>query len=336
MITISLCMIVKNEEKVLARCLDSVADLVDEIIIVDTGSSDRTKEIAGLYTDRIYDFTWTGDFSEARNYSFSLASKDYIYCADADEVLDEINRKRFFRLKEVLLPEVDIVQMKYCNQLAYDSVYNFDAEYRPKLYKRNRPFRFMDPIHEVVVLEPVVYDSDIEILHKPEGSHTGRDITALANIWQNGGQLSKRLHQMYARELYMAGTEEELFLSEAFFKASLYDESRSLDELKEACCILARICRLQGRFEEFLQYALKNIAAQSCTEMCYEIAEYYKDKGDYQEAFLWYYNAAFETECIISLKCKEVYALEGLAFCSEQSGNMEQAQQYRELIKTEK
>lgn len=70
MITISLCMIVKNEEKVLARCLDSIADLMDEIIIVDTGSSDNTKEIAKKYTDKIYDFAWIDDFSAARNYSF--------------------------------------------------------------------------------------------------------------------------------------------------------------------------------------------------------------------------------------------------------------------------
>ena len=71
MITISLCMIVKNEEAVLARCLDSIAGLMDEIIIVDTGSHDRTKEIAAKYTKNIYDFTWTGNFSDARNFSFS-------------------------------------------------------------------------------------------------------------------------------------------------------------------------------------------------------------------------------------------------------------------------
>ena len=70
MATISLCMIVKNEEQVLARCLDSVADLMDEIIIVDTGSTDRTKEVAARYTDQIYDFTWIGDFSAARNFSW--------------------------------------------------------------------------------------------------------------------------------------------------------------------------------------------------------------------------------------------------------------------------
>lgn len=95
MITISLCMIVKNEERLLARCLDSVADLMDEIIIVDTGSTDQTKEIAARYTDKIYDFEWVQDFSAARNFAFSKATKEYIYSADADEVLDEENREVF-------------------------------------------------------------------------------------------------------------------------------------------------------------------------------------------------------------------------------------------------
>ena len=140
MITISLCMIVKNEEKVLARCLDSIADLVDEIIIVDTGSSDSTKEIAARYTGLLYDFLWTDDFSAARNYAFSKATKEYIYSADADEVLSEENRERFRILKETLLPEIEIVQMKYGNQLQYGTVYNFDEEYRPKLFKRQREF----------------------------------------------------------------------------------------------------------------------------------------------------------------------------------------------------
>ena len=83
MITISLCMIVKNEEKLLARCLDSVADLMDEIIIVDTGSTDRTKEIAARYTDKVFDFAWVNDFAAARNFAFSKASMKYIYSADA-------------------------------------------------------------------------------------------------------------------------------------------------------------------------------------------------------------------------------------------------------------
>ena len=77
MISVSLCMIVKNEEDVLERCLKSVAGLVDEIIIVDTGSTDRTREIATHFTNQIFDFPWQDDFSAARNEAFSHASMDY-------------------------------------------------------------------------------------------------------------------------------------------------------------------------------------------------------------------------------------------------------------------
>ena len=176
MITVSLCMIVKNEEKVLERCLDSIADLVDEIIIVDTGSWDRTKEIAARYTEHVLDFRWTEDFSAARNYVFSMATMEYIYSADADEVLSEENRERFRLLKETLLPEIEIVQMKYSNQLRFGTVYNFDEEYRPKLFKRKRDFVWEDPVHETVRLMPVIYDSDIVIEHMPQESHGKRDL----------------------------------------------------------------------------------------------------------------------------------------------------------------
>lgn len=126
MITVSLCMIVKNEERILRRCLDSIVDLVDEVVIVDTGSEDATKQIAEEYGAAIYDFKWIDDFSAARNYAFSKATKEYIYSADADEVLDEENRNRFRLLKENLLPEIELVQMKYRNQLKFNTVYNFD------------------------------------------------------------------------------------------------------------------------------------------------------------------------------------------------------------------
>ena len=69
MISISLCMIVKNEENVLRRCLDSIKEAMDEIIIVDTGSTDRTKEIAKEYTERVFDFTCTGSSAEARKFA---------------------------------------------------------------------------------------------------------------------------------------------------------------------------------------------------------------------------------------------------------------------------
>ena len=79
-------MIVKNEEAVLARCLDSIKNAVDEIIIVDTGSVDKTKLIAREYTENIYDFEWINDFSAARNFAFSKAAMDYQMWLDADDI----------------------------------------------------------------------------------------------------------------------------------------------------------------------------------------------------------------------------------------------------------
>lgn len=87
--TISLCMIVKNEEKVLSKCLESVQGIVDEIIIVDTGSTDKTLDVAKKYTDKIYYFDWISDFSAARNESLKYANSDYILILDADEYLEE-------------------------------------------------------------------------------------------------------------------------------------------------------------------------------------------------------------------------------------------------------
>ena len=199
MITISLCMIVKNEEAVLARCLDTVADLVDEIVIVDTGSTNATKEIAARYTEHIYDFTWIDDFSAARNFAFSKATKEYIYTADADEVISPENRQKFLQLKENLLPEIEIVQMLYGNQLQFGTVYNYDEEYRPKLFKRLREFVWQEPIHEMIRLEPVIYDSDIVITHMPATSHASRDLKNFRKQTGEGKKLSKRLQNMYAK-----------------------------------------------------------------------------------------------------------------------------------------
>ena len=167
-------MIVKNEEKVLDRCLSSIADLCDEVVIVDTGSTDSTKSIAAKYTDHVYEFKWIDDFSAARNYAFSKCTCDYIYSADADEYLDEENQTSFKNLLSVLDPAIEIVQMHYYEPGISD-VLNSRSEYRPKLYKRLRTFRWVDPVHETVATDPLVFDSDIVVTHAPEKLHTARD-----------------------------------------------------------------------------------------------------------------------------------------------------------------
>ena len=315
--TISVCMIVKNEEKNLADCLDCLQKIADEIIIVDTGSTDETKSIASKYTDKVYDFAWVNDFAAARNFAFSKATMDYIYSADADERLDEENCQRFLALKEALIPEVEIVQMYYCNQLENNTIYSFDKEYRPKLYKRVRQFVWQERIHEAVALEPMVFDSDIEIIHKPSAGHGSRDLKAFASMVEKGEILSKRLREIYAKELYIVGELEDYRAAEPFF-VSWAEETEDTDELKQACSVLARYYRVAGNDAAFMKYALKVTALEGCSEMCYEIGEYYFVKQDYNEAGMWFYNAANETQALLSLACKEQHAVMRLEECKKQ------------------
>lgn len=334
MITISLCMIVKNEEKRLRRCLDSVADLVDEIVIVDTGSTDGTRSIASEYTELIYDYAWTNDFSAARNYAFSKATKDYVYSADADEVLDAENRERFRQLKETLLPEIEIVQMRYGGQLRFNTVYNFDREYRPKLFKRLREFVWQEPVHETVRLEPVVYDSDIVIDHLPDSSHAKRDLAVFRRHCGEGFRLSKRLHNMYARELMIAGDEEDFAQAVGFFAASAADAGRDGEEVAEACCIVAHAARLAGDTIKFFKYASKVIAEEANSEICCEMGHFYEEQNDLEEAAVWYYNAMYETQPVLNITAGGKEAVEGLLRCYERMGCPQEVEFYRnELIR---
>ncbi|MBP5198448.1 MAG: glycosyltransferase [Lachnospiraceae bacterium] len=333
MITVSVCMIVKNEEKILARCLDSLEGLYDELIVVDTGSTDRTKEIAGHYTDRIYDFKWIGDFSAARNFAFSHATCEYIYSPDADEVLNEENREKFRILKENLDTDIEIVQMKYAGQLTHGTVYNFDEEYRPKLFKRLRTFTWIEPVHETVRTMPVVYDSDIVIDHRPESNHSGRDIKIFERMLSEGRDLSKRLCDMYARELYLNGSLEELIFGHDYFEKMISSKDPDSDEFNVAAAILVREARLKGDVTSLLKYASKSIAGEGNSEVCYELGAFYEDAKDLDEACVWYYNAAYETSPCLSVKAAKKLPLEGLVRIYKALGITEQADVYEEELK---
>src|SRR5687767_12493572 len=85
--TLSVCLIVKNEERYLAQCLQSVRGLWDDLVIVDTGSTDRTVEIAESFGARVFHFTWCDDFSAARNFCLDQITTDWILSLDADETI---------------------------------------------------------------------------------------------------------------------------------------------------------------------------------------------------------------------------------------------------------
>jgi glycosyltransferase involved in cell wall biosynthesis len=91
---VSLTMIVKNEQENISACLESVRDLFDEIVVVDTGSTDRTKEIAREFGAKVFDFEWVDDFAAARNEALARATGDYAFWLDADDVVDPDQREK--------------------------------------------------------------------------------------------------------------------------------------------------------------------------------------------------------------------------------------------------
>lgn len=345
MITISVCMIVKNEELTLSRCLECLKKIADEIIIVDTGSTDDTKEIAAKYTDQIYDFEWVDDFSAARNFAFSKATMEYIYSADADEIIDLKNQQKLMELKQCLLPQIDIVQMYYTNQLEYGTTYNYDKEYRPKLFKRVRTFFWSEPIHERVNIEPVIYDSEIEIIHKPHEYHGKRDFLIFQKLQQEGKELSAHLFSMYARELWIVGDQEDFLLAEPTFSTQV-EIQKNQKTLVEGYCVLARIYRLKGQERDFFRCCTRFIGDSAASELCFELGEFYL--GAYEEAsmqkaleqaaayleeaVLWFYHAAFEAEPALNLDYGRKYPIEKLIVCERLRGNEKEAKKYEGMI----
>ncbi|WP_165000463.1 tetratricopeptide repeat-containing glycosyltransferase family 2 protein [Anaerophilus nitritogenes] len=143
---LSLCMIVKNEEKNIRRCLKSVEDIVDEMIIVDTGSTDDTIKIAKEYGAKVFDFPWNDNFSDARNFSLQKAKGDWILIMDADDELDKQDKYKIAPLLDH--KEIDFYifeTLSYVgNTIGEDTVSNLNI----RLIKNHKGYRYEGAIHE--------------------------------------------------------------------------------------------------------------------------------------------------------------------------------------------
>jgi glycosyltransferase involved in cell wall biosynthesis len=147
-LTLSLCMIVRDEEEMLPRSLAAVRDAVDEIVVVDTGSTDRTIEIAKSFGAKVIEREWTGSFAEARNASFDAATGDWVMFLDADEVLVSDDAQR---LREVLgrtwREAFYLVETNFTGELGDGTAVTHNAL---RVF-RNRPeYRFEGRIHEQI------------------------------------------------------------------------------------------------------------------------------------------------------------------------------------------
>lgn len=285
MVTISLCMIVKNEENTLPHCLDSVRDMVDEIIIVDTGSSDKTKEIAYQYTDKLFDYEWNDDFSAARNYSFSKAAKDFILWLDADDIILEQDRATFKKLKSSLSPEFDAVILKYILQTDNAGKETYSC-YRERLVKRANNFQWHDPVHEYLDFKGKVLHTEIAVTHTKQEDASGRNLKILHKLVSGSAKVHPRLIFYYAREFQGVGNTEEAV---NYYKKFLSMEAEGLCPYIEGCIQLAKIYMDKNEPKKALKTLIRSFEHGPLrAEVLCLIGKYYIDIKDYASAISWY------------------------------------------------
>lgn len=287
--TISLCMIVKNEENTLERCLQSVQNIVDEIIIVDTGSRDCTRQVASKFTNKIYDFQWIDDFSKARNYSFTMATKDYILWLDADDIILPEDRIKLMNMKETLSSDVDAVMMKYNTGFDSQGKVTF-SYYRERLSKRSRNFKWREPVHEYLEIGGNIINSDICITHaKQSGVRSDRNLQIYESILANGTKLSPRGTYYYARELKDNGRYED---AASQFDIFLKSRLGWVEDNIAACSELAKCYLLIGEDEKALSAMLQSfIYDLPRAELCCQIGYYFKSKNKFKHAVFWFKTA---------------------------------------------
>jgi tetratricopeptide (TPR) repeat protein len=272
---VSLCMIVKNEQCHLARCLHSARQFVDEMIVVDTGSSDSTREIAIAFGAQVFEMPWTGDFSKARNLSLSKASGNWILVLDADEVLSLKSYDDFKTLIRGSNNEAVAYSMQTRNYTHQMNPFGWQpnrGEFpeeegsgwfpsnKVRLFRNDARIQFVNPVHELV--EP-----SLARLNIPARScivpvhHFGKLADAKTH------EKTKQYNDISRRKLKKNGRNLRVLKELAIQSANLGDHEGALrrwDELvrlqpqsAEAYLNMGSACWNLGRFEAAISHAQK-------------------------------------------------------------------------------
>lgn len=276
---ISLCMIVKNEETVIGRCLDSVKGIFDEIIIVDTGSVDKTKEICKKYTEKIYDFIWNDDFSAARNFAFSKGNCDYLCWLDADDIIENEDAMKIIDMKQKL-NQADTFMMKYVVSENNDGTSNFEF-YRERIVKNCSKAVFHGFIHECIVPFGKIEYCDIKIKHrKLKIGDPERNLKIYLKHKAKGTPFDARSTYYFAKEYFYLKKYNEC-------KRLLYEflsmKNKYVADVKDSLITLYRCSYFSGNpSPEYLYSVLKEVGGDA--ETLTLLGEYYFDRKDYKRA----------------------------------------------------
>ena len=291
MSTISLCMIVKNEEDVLERCLKSAQVFVDEIIIVDTGSTDNTKSLAKKFTNKVYDFVWCNDFSKARNYSFSLATCDYIIWLDADDVVPLKTAKKLTELKSNL--HADTYMLKY--NVAFKANKPTFSYYRERILKNCTNANWQGVVHECITPFGKIEKLNIAINHlKKNKTNSGRNLNIYKNLIKTR-ELSPREQYYYGRELFDHKKYKHCI---ATLKKFVNSKMGWTENVIDALYLMHFCYKKLNNNAKALDCLFQTFKFDSPrANVCCHIGDYFYNQKQYQTAAYWY---------TLATKCKDV------------------------------
>lgn len=288
MITISLCMIVKNESINLKNCLDSIKNVVDEIIIVDTGSTDNTVEIAKEYSDKVFFFEWIDNFAAARNFSFSKASMDYILWLDADDVLLPENSEKLYHLKHSLSPSIDAVSMQYhCD---FDDYGNVALNVRrTRLVKKSKNYQWDGVVHEnLLIKSSAFYDSDIVVTHRKIKGTTNpyRNLKIYEKLLLSGKEFTLRDTLHYAMELHQHKSYQK---ATEYYLKFLEMNGITADDCVYVCSKLADCYYQLGDRKKERECIFRSFDYDSPRpEFCCRLGYTFLEKNQFSQAAFWY------------------------------------------------
>lgn len=301
---ISSCLIVKNEAENIVRCLESIKDISDEIIVVDTGSTDNTKEIALSYGAKIYDFEWNDNFSDARNFALSKANGDWIIFLDADEYFDTKTQKT-----------LSLVLRRVNNNKAYDAVlfkmlhsegYNgsiISMNPAVRVFRGKQGIRYVGAIHEQALNKNnTLYAANITdyslIVY-----HTGYSSVLLPEkVNRNLEILKKEIANNQITNLtyyYMSSINNNLNNPEESIKYALLalqypTFETTIMAYQPYVFLIDNMLKLKGRytFDEIEKYISEAISRfPTHPEIWYIIGNVRKDQNDYKAAIESYLKA---------------------------------------------
>lgn len=336
LITISLCLIVKNEEQTIGRCLSSVQSLVDEIIIVDTGSTDKTKEIVTKFTDKIYDFEWINDFAAARNYAFSQAKSEYILWLDADDVILPADREALSNIKNTVSPDIDVISMPY--NLSFNEQGKAATQIRRnRIVKRQNNFQWIGAVHEYLEVWGNRLSIDAAVTHLPLSHDAGRNLYIYEQRLLKGEQFSPRDLYYFANEL----KDHQLYYRAIEYYQKFLDTKQGwIEDNIGACGKLADCFYNFNDIENQLKYIYLSFKyAAPRADFCCRLGYYHLSSNEMEQAVFWY-KVATELETpseswgLLNIQCQTWLPHIQLCVCYSRMGQYQLAYEHNEIAAT--